>query len=111
MTAIPSIVAALAIIPWASYKTAARHCFTSSISIGVGSLCGIGTVFLFFALFNLDWFRDIFDHKDSTGPFGLVLFAGAGFFAGTYVTYRTLVLLTTQTAPVGKNADSRGDAG
>ena len=95
-SAVPAGIAALTMIPWASHKTAARDCATGSLCTGVGSVCAVGTIFLYFALFDLEWFSGIFNHKDA-GPLGMIIFAAIGFFSGACFTYRILLTLSFPT--------------
>ena len=95
--AISTVVGALSVIPWACYRSSARDCFTGTLSLAVGSFCGIGAAIVYFGLFHFEWFSEIFNHK-GTGPIGMFLFAALGFGLGGYATLHTLIRLSLPTS-------------
>ena len=93
MMAIFTGVGALSIIPWASFRSAARDCWTGTFSLAVGSLGSILAVLIYLGLFNLEWFSEIFDHK-GTGSIGMFFFAALGFGVSGYATLLILIRLS-----------------
>jgi len=90
--AISTVVGALSVIPWASYRSSARDCFTGTLALAVGAFCGIGAVIGYLGLFHFEWFREIFNHNRF--PIGMFLFAALGFAMGGYATLHTLIRLS-----------------
>ena len=91
--AISTVVGALSVIPWASYRSSARDCLTGTLALAVGVFCGIGGVIVYFGLFHFEWFSEIFNHK-GIGSIGMFLFFALGFGLGGYATLHTLIRLS-----------------
>ena len=90
--AILTVVGALSVIPWASYRSSARDCLTSTLALAAGAFCGIGAVIGYLGLFHFEWFREIFNHNGF--PIGMFLFTALGFGLGGYATLHTLIRLS-----------------
>ncbi len=95
--AILSVVGGLSVIPWASHRSSARDCWTGTVSLAAGALCGIGAVMIYLGMFHFEWFSEIFNHKE-TGPIGMSLFAALGFGVGGYATLLTLIWCSLPTS-------------
>ena len=79
--AISTVVGALSVIPWASYRSSARDCCLRVLwRWQLGHFCGIGAVIGYLELFHVEWFREIFNHNGF--PIGMFLFAALGFRNG-----------------------------
>ncbi|QDT11026.1 hypothetical protein K239x_30190 [Planctomycetes bacterium K23_9] len=95
--AISTVVGALSVIPWASYRSTTRDCFAGTVALAAGAFCGIGAVIVYLGMFHYEWFSDVFDHK-GIGPIGMFLFAALGFSLGAYATLHTMIRLLLPTS-------------
>ncbi|MDZ7618407.1 MAG: hypothetical protein U1E05_15485 [Patescibacteria group bacterium] len=92
------LVGSLSSIPWALNECKIRDCFAGSIVVAIATLSAVASEFVYFAMFELDWFARIFNDKGA-GEFGMLLFGISGFGVGGYACWRILALLRLTSSP------------
>ncbi|MEL6108503.1 MAG: hypothetical protein AAFU85_20960 [Planctomycetota bacterium] len=93
------LVGSLSATPWVLHDSKARHCLAGSVVIAVGTLCAAASQVCYFAMFEFEWFNDIFNGKGA-GEFGMLLFGGIAFAGSGYVGWRLLALVGLTSEPL-----------